>query len=165
MGASRINLNIASGASTISYVCSGTDFDGNLVPGTTASAINVASSWAFPSSIQVICPYSAGVNTYQIYRTVGGVDQGLIASGTGPGFATYDFDGSSSGGTPPTTNSSNPHISVAGTGNPTITMGTASITFSTAAPSGSCVSGSLWSNSSGSPNTLYVCQSSAWVGK
>ncbi len=165
LAASLINLNIASGASTISYVCSGTDFDGNLIPGTTVSAINVASSWAFPSSIQVVCPYSAGVNTYQIYRTVGGVNQGLIASGSGPGFATYDFDGSSSGGTPPTTNGSNPHISIAGTGNPTIIMGTASITFSTAAPSGSCVSGSLWSNSSGSPNTLYVCQSSAWVGK
>jgi hypothetical protein len=165
LAASTINLNIASGSSTISYVCSGTDFDGNFIPGTTASAVNVASSWAFPSSIQVVCPYSAGVNTYQIYRTVGGVNQGLIASGAGPGFATYDFDGSSRGGTPPTANASNPHLSVAGTGTPTITMGTASITFSSTAPSGSCVSGSLWSNASGSPNTLYVCQSSAWVGK
>ena len=165
LGASTINLNVVSGTSTVSYVCSGTDFDGNLITGTTANAVNVASSWAFPSSIQVVCPYSAGVNTYQIYRTVGGVDQGLIASGPGPGFATYDFDEPSSGGLPPSTNGSNPHISVAGTGNPTITMGTASITFSPGAPSGSCVSGSLWTNSGGSPNTLYVCQSGAWVGK
>ena len=158
--------NIAgTGSTTYSYVCSGTDFDGNLINGTTASITNGAASWAYPLAIEVTCPYVAGVNTYQIYRTAGGSNQGLLGSGTGPGFSLFDFYGSASGGTPPGSNASSPHISVVGSGNPTITMGTASITFASSAPSGSCVSGSLWTNSGGSPNTLYVCQSSAWVGK
>ena len=49
----------------------------------------------------VTCPLSAGVNTYQIYRTAGGGSQGLIASGAGPLFSTSDFGGATSGGTPP----------------------------------------------------------------
>jgi hypothetical protein len=165
LAAPTLNNYTGGGSSTVSYVCSGTDFDGNLINGTTASVTTSAATWVFPAAIQVVCPYSSGVNTYQIYRTVGGVNQGLIASGVGPGFSIYDYDGSSSGGTPPGTNGSNPHISVAGSGTPSINLGTASITFAAAAPSGSCVSGSLWTNSGGSPNTLYVCQSGAWVGK
>jgi len=55
-----------------------------------------------------------------------------------------------------------PHYFLAG-----ITLGTAgpSWTFGASAPTGACVSGSLYSNTGGSPNTFYVCQSSAWVGK
>jgi hypothetical protein len=165
LAAPSLNNYTGGGSSTVSYVCSGTDFDGNLINGTTASVTTSAATWVFPAAIQVVCPYSSGVNTYQIYRTVGGVNQGLIASGVGPGFSIYDYDGSSSGGTPPGTNGSNPHISVAGSGTPSISLGAASITFAATAPSGSCVSGSLWTNSGGSPNTLYVCQSGVWVGK
>ena len=165
LAAPSLFANMPSGSNTLSYVCSGTDFDGNLINGTTANATNMSASWAFPSSMEIVCPYSSGVNTYQIYRTAGGVNQGLIASGVGPGFSIYDFDGTATAGSPPVTNNSNPHISVVGTGTPTITLGTESITFAATAPSGSCVSGSLWTNSGGSPNTLYVCQSGTWVGK
>jgi len=165
IGAPILGGGLPSGSSTASWVCSGTDYDGNLIPGTTASVTGVAASWSYPQGITVQCPWAAGVNTYQIYRTVGGSTQGLIASGVGPGFATSDFGGTATAGTPPASNGSNPHISVTGSGTPTIALGTATITFSSSAPSGSCVSGSLWTNSGGSPNTLYVCQSSAWVGK
>jgi hypothetical protein len=165
IGAPIITTFTGTGSSTVSWVCAGTDFDGNLINGTTATVTNAPATWGFPQFYEVGCPWTSGVNTYQIYRTVGGQSQGLIASGIGPGFGAYDYDGPATAGTPPGTNGSNPHISVAGTGNPTINMGSASITFAASAPSGSCVSGSLWTNSSGSPNTLYVCQSSAWVGK
>jgi len=163
-----INNYAGTGTSTISWVCAGTDFDGNLIPGTTATIANglATGSWTFPAFYQVVCPWTAGVNTYQIYRTVGGQNQGLIGSGTGPGFGVADFNGSATAGSPPVLNGSNPHISVEGSGNPTIGMGTASITFSSTPPSGSCVSGSLWTDSAGGASyTLYVCQSSAWVGK
>jgi len=55
-----------------------------------------------------------------------------------------------------------PHYFLAG-----ITLGTSGPTWTTgaSAPTPPCVNGSLYSNTSGSPNTLYVCQSSAWVGK
>jgi hypothetical protein len=165
IGAPIITNYAGTGSSTVSWVCAGTDFDGNLINGTTATVANAPATWAFPLFFEVGCPWTSGVNTYQIYRTAGGQNQGLIASGVGPGFGAYDFDGAATAGTPPAANASNPHISVAGRGNPTIGMGTASITFGTAAPSGSCVSGSLWTNSGGSPNTLYVCQGGAWVGK
>ena len=69
----------AFGSSTISYVCAGTDFDGNLINGTTATITNGAASWAFPVGYEVVCPWTAGVNTYQIYRTAGGPNQGLMA--------------------------------------------------------------------------------------
>jgi hypothetical protein len=165
IAAAVITNYAGTGSSTVSWVCAGTDFDGNLINGTTATLTNAPATWAFPQFFGVVCPWTSGVNTYQIYRTVGGQNQGLIASGVGPGFSAYDFNGAATAGTPPASNASNPHISVAGTGNPTISMGAASITFGASAPSGSCVSGSLWTNSGGSPNTLYVCQSSAWVGK
>jgi hypothetical protein len=165
IGAPLLAGGLPSGGSAASWVCSGTDIDGNLIPGTTTTLTGVAATWSYPSGITVACPWAAGVNTYQIYRTAGAGATGLLASGSGPGFAVSDFGGGTSGGTPPGTNTSNPHISVAGTGNPSISMGAASITFAATAPSGSCVSGSLWTNSGGSPNTLYVCQSSAWVGK
>jgi hypothetical protein len=168
IAAPTINNYAGTGTSTISWVCAGTDFDGNLIPGTTATIANglATGSWTFPAFYQVVCPWTAGVNTYQIYRTVGGQNQGLIGSGTGPGFGVADFNGSATAGSPPVLNGSNPHISVEGSGNPTIGMGTASITFSSTPPSGSCVSGSLWTDSAGGASyTLYVCQSSAWVGK
>jgi len=162
------------GSTTYSYVCAGTDFDGNLINGTSASITNGPASYVYPAAIQVVCPFVAGVNTYQIYRTVGGPNQGLLASGTGPGFNLFDFYGSSSGGTPPASNASNPHISVAGSGNPTITLGTSGpqVLAAPGAPPSGCGStypnGSLYINTAGatgSTNLLYICNSAttAWV--
>ncbi|MGC2403682.1 MAG: hypothetical protein WA510_28075, partial [Acidobacteriaceae bacterium] len=172
IGAPQLQGALPSGASSASWVCTGMDVDGNNIPGTTTTATSVAATWSFPQGISVGCPWSAGVVTYQIWRTTGGGSQGLLGSGTntGNGYWLSDFGGATSGGTPPASNTSNPHISVVGTGNPTITMGTGggapSITFSSSAPSGSCNSGSLWTNSSGGASyTLYVCQTGAWVGK
>jgi hypothetical protein len=167
--APTINNYAGTGSTTISYVCSGTDFDGNLINGTTATISNGPSTWAFPLFIQVICPYVAGVNTYQIYRMVGGVNQGLVSSGTGPGYGFPDFNGSSSGGTPPVSNTSNPHISVAGSGNPVITMGSTTITSAAGAPSTTCGtapngSGSLWMRTDGGASTsLYSCAGTTWT--
>ncbi len=65
--AAPLLLNAAPvGTSTVSYVCSGTDFDGNLIPGTTATITNAVATWSFPQGYSVLCPWSAGVNTYQV---------------------------------------------------------------------------------------------------
>ena len=160
---------LPAGASTASWVCSGTDFDGNLIPGTTTTLTNVVATWAYPTGTTVACPYSAGVNTYQIYRTAGGGSQGLIASGAGPEFWTSDFGGATSGGTPPASNSSNPHISVAGTGTPSMQMGTVNISVGSGAPTSSCGttpigSGSLWLRTDGGASTsLYSCAGTTWT--
>jgi hypothetical protein len=167
--AAPIVFGLPAGASTASWVCSGTDFDGNLIPGTTTTLTGVAATWAYPVGTTVACPFTAGVNTYQIYRTVGGSSQGLIASGSGPGFATSDFGGATSGGTPPVANGSNPHISVAGTGTPIITLGSTTITSAAGAPTTTCGtapngSGSLWMRTDGGASTsLYSCGGTTWT--
>jgi hypothetical protein len=150
-------------------VCAGTDFDGNLIPGMTATISNGAASWAFPVGYEVVCPWSAGVNTYQIYRTAGGPNQGLMASGVGPGFTLSDFGGSSSGGTPPMSSGSNPHVSVAGTGTPTIQLGPTNIGSGPGGPTSTCGtspigSGSLWLRTDGGASTsLYSCAGTTWT--
>jgi hypothetical protein len=167
---SYLNGN-TTGSSTTSYVCAGTDFDGNLIPGTTLTLTNTPATWTFPMGYTVVCPWAAGVNTYQLYRTAGGGSQGLLGSGTGPGFAFNDFGGAATAGSPPASNSSNPHISVAGSGNPTVTMGTVKILNGAGVPTGCGTTygnGSLYSNTSGSHggnNLLYVCDAttSTWV--
>jgi hypothetical protein len=159
---SYLNGN-TSGSSTTSYVCSGTDFDGNLIPGTTLTINNTPATWTFPMGYTVVCPWAAGVDTYQVYRTAGGGSQGLLGSGTGPGFAFNDFGGAATAGSPPVSNASNPHISVAGTGNPMVTMGTVEILNGAGVPTGCGTTygnGSIYSNTSGAHGTtslLYVC--------
>jgi hypothetical protein len=169
IGAPYLGGALPSGASTVSWVCSGTDFDGNLIPGTTTTVTGVAAAWTYPQGITVGCPLSAGVNTFQIYRTVGGSSQGLIASGAGPLFSTSDFGGGTSGGTPPVSSASNPHISVAGTGTPIITLGSTTITSAAGAPTTTCGtapngSGSLWLRTDGATSTsLYSCAGTTWT--
>jgi hypothetical protein len=171
IGAPLLGGALPTGSSTVSWVCSGTDFDGNLIPGTTTTVTNVAATWTYPQGISVGCPWSAGVNTYQIYRTAGGGSQGLLASGVGPGFWVSDFGGVTSGGTPPGSNASSPHISLQGSGNPTITMGTVQILNGSGVPTGCGTTygnGSLYSNVSGAHSTtnlLYVCDATTttWV--
>jgi len=58
-----------------------------------------------------------------------------------------------------TTRFSNPSISIGPRGSSN------SWTSGMAAPTGNCTTGDLWSNRSGEPFALYVCQSGAWVGK
>ena len=171
IGAPFVNNFTLGGSTTVSYVCSGTDFDGNLIPGTTTTITNASATWAGPQFIQVVCPWAAGVNTYQIYRTAGGPNQGLLASGSGPGFSVFDFYGSAGGGTPPVSNGSNPTISVTGSGNPMITMGTVEILNGVGAPTGCGTTygnGSIYSNTTGAHSTtnlLYVCDAATttWV--
>jgi hypothetical protein len=161
---------LPAGASTASWVCSGTDFDGNLIPGTTTTLTSVVATWAYPTGSTVACPYSAGVNTFQIYRTAGGGSQGLIASGAGPEFWTSDFGGPAGGGTPPVANGSNPHISVAGTGTPSIQLGPTNISTGAGAPTSTCGttpigSGSLWLRTDGGASTsVYSCAGTTWTG-
>ena len=160
---------LPTGASSASWVCSGTDFDGNLIPGTTTTLTGIAATWTFPQGTTVACPWAAGVNTYQIYRTAGGGSQGLLASGVGPGFAFSDYGGSASGGTPPVSNGSNPHLSVAGTGTPSIQLGTTNISSGAGAPATTCGtapigSGSLWLRTDGGAATsVYSCAGTTWT--
>ncbi len=160
---------LPAGSSTASWVCSGTDFDGNPIPGTTTTLNGVAATWSYPQGTTVECPWAAGVNTYQIYRTAGGSSQGLLASGVGPGFSISDFGGATSGGTPPASNGSNPHISVAGTGIPSIQLGPTNISSGAGAPVSACGtapigSGSLWLRTDGGANTsVYSCAGTTWT--
>jgi hypothetical protein len=159
---------LPTGSSSVSWVCTGLDVDGNTVPGTTTTLTGVAASWSYPQGISVGCPWTAGIVTFQIWRTAGGSSQGLLGTRTaqGNGYWISDYGGATTAGTPSTVNTTNPHISVAGTGTPIITLGTESITFAATAPSGSCAAGSLWTNSGGSTTTtLYVCVAGSWVGK
>jgi hypothetical protein len=60
---------------------------------------------------------------------------------------------------PKTTHFSNTSMSIGPLG--------ATTTWSTGAtaPTGVCATGDLWSNRSGTPSALYVCESGSWVGK
>ncbi len=170
IGAPQLYDLSGGGSTTRSYVCSGIDTDGNLIPGTTVTDTTSAASFSFPSSIEVTCPYAAGVAEYQIWRTVGGPSQGLLATISGTQAAGFqDFNGAASAGTPPGSNASNPHISVAGTGNAVITMGSTTITSAMGAPSTTCGtapngSGSLWMRTDGGTSTsLYSCAGTTWT--
>ena len=46
--AAPVVYGLPAGASTASWVCSGTDFDGNLIPGTTTTLTGVVASWSYP---------------------------------------------------------------------------------------------------------------------
>lgn len=158
------------GATTRTYVCTGTDYDGNLINGTTTTLTNTIASYGFPQVIEVTCPYAAGVASFQVWRTVGGPSQGLLASVSGQqGVAVPDFNGAASGGTPPASNSSNPTISVAGTGVPSIQLGTTNISTGTGAPSTTCGTapignGSLWLRTDGTASTsVYSCAAGTWT--
>lgn len=153
-----------SGTSTRSYVCTGVDTDGNAIPGSTATLSNAPASYAYPQFIVVNCPYTAGVSSYTVWRTAGGPNQGYLQTGV-TSYGIYDYNGSATPGTPPTVNGSNPHLTVNGTGTPTISLNGVSWSTGASAPTGTCTTGSMYSNTSGSPNTLYVCQAAAWVGK
>jgi hypothetical protein len=159
---------LPAGSSSASWVCSGMDIDGNLIPGTTATLTGVVATWSYPTGTTVSCPWAAGVNTYQIWRTAGGGSVGLLASGVGPGFAVSDFGAALSGGSPPSANGSNPHISVAGVGTPSIQLGTVNISSGAGAPvsvcgTGTIGSGSLWLRTDGgASSSIYSCGGGVW---
>jgi hypothetical protein len=169
IGAPTVFNTLPAGASTASWVCAGTDFDGNLIPGTTTTLTGVAATWSYPQGTTVECPWAAGVNTYQIYRTAGGSSQGLLASGAGPGFSFSDYGGATSGGTPPSASASNPHISVVGTGTPSIQLGSTNISSGSGSPTSTCGtapigSGSLWLRTDGDASTsVYSCAGTTWT--
>jgi hypothetical protein len=176
IGAPVLGGALPSGASSASWECTGLDVDGNTIPGATTTVTSVAASWTYPQGISVGCPWSAGVVTYSIWRTAGGSTQGLLGTGTsgaGNGYWISDF-GTSGGGTPPASNTSNPHLSVAGTGTPCITMGapgsTTQICTGTGAPTSTCGtqpvgSGSLWLRTDGGASTsVYSCAGTTWTG-
>lgn len=176
VGAPVLGGALPSGASSASWECTGLDVDGNTIPGATTTVTSVAASWTYPQGISVGCPWSAGVVTYSIWRTAGGSTQGLLGTGTsgaGNGYWISDF-GTSGGGTPPASNTSNPHLSVAGTGTPCITMGapgsTTQICTGTGAPTSTCGtqpvgSGSLWLRTDGGASTsVYSCAGTTWTG-
>jgi hypothetical protein len=174
IGAPILGGALPSGATTTSWVCSGLDVDGAAIPGSTTT-VTAAATWTYPQGISVGCPWSAGVVTYSIWRTAGGGSQGLLGTGTGVGngYALSDFGGATSGGTPPVSNTSNPHISVAGTGTPCMAMGapgaTVQICSGAGAPTSTCGtqpvgSGSLWLRTDGAASTsLYSCAATTWT--
>lgn len=166
------------GSSTASYVCTGIDIDNHLIPGAAATATSVPATWAFPTGFRVFCPYAAGVHTYEVWRTAGGGSQGYLSQGIGPGFIFSDYGGTASATDPggnmmPTSNSSNPHISVAGTGTPCITMGatgaTTTICSGAGVPATTCGtqptgSGSLYMRTDGAASTsIYSCAGTTWT--
>jgi len=153
-GAPSLFVQPGTGSTTYSYECTGVDSQGNTIGGTVATITNGSATLSNPSNyVQVTCPYEPGAVTTNIWRTVGGPDQGLILTGTTQPVGGFDFGGAATGGSPPGTTSI-----------PEACIGTACWSSGASAPSGSCNSGSLYTNTSNSPDTLYVCKSGAWAG-
>jgi hypothetical protein len=165
-----INFATGAGSNTYSYVCAGTDYDGNLINGTTTTITGVPTVFGGPNPfIGVSCPWSAGVYSFQVYRTAGGPSQGLMNSTVGNPGGFTDFNGAASGGTPPAANNSNPKIVVNGSGTPTMQLGPTNISTGTGAPASTCGtapigSGSLWLRTDGGASTsLYSCAGTTWT--
>ena len=170
VGAPQVFDFSGGGSTTRSYVCSGIDTDGNLIPGTTTTVTTTAASFGFPQFVSVVCPQAAGVSQFQVWRTVGGPSQGLLTTTSNTQSAgVQDFNGAASGGTPPASNTSNPHLSIAGTGTPCIQLGPTQICTGTGAPTNTCGttpagSGSLWLRTDGGASTsVYSCAGSTWT--
>ena len=170
VGAPQVFDFSGGGSTTRSYVCSGIDTDGNLIPGTTTTVTTTAASFGFPQFVSVVCPQASGVSQFQIWRTVGGPSQGLVTTTSNTQSAGFqDFNGAASGGTPPASNTSNPHLSIAGTGTPCMQLGPTQICSGTGAPTSACGttptgSGSLWLRTDGGASTsVYSCAGSTWT--
>lgn len=164
-----LNFSTGTGATTWTYVCTGTDYDGNLVNGTSASIPSLPASTLTGTQpfIGVTCPVSAGLASMQIYRTAGGSTQGLIASG---GNALQINDNTITGNSvaAPSVNGSNPSVQVQGTSASGIGFGTISGVFTFTSTPVAC--GSTYPNSSiginvngtTSSNTIYQCNGTTW---
>lgn len=153
-GAPHLFVQPGTGSTTYTYECTGVDSQGNTIGGTTATTAIGSASLSSPSNyVQVTCPYEPGAASTNIWRTAGGPNQGLVYTGTTQPVAFFDFGGAATGGTPPSTTSI-----------PEACIGTACWSSGSSAPTGSCNSGSLYTNTSSSPDTLYVCKSGAWAG-
>lgn len=118
VGAPFLDNYAGTGTTTRTYVCSATDFDGNLIPGTAASLTNTPTALGVgspPTFISITCPWTAGIASEQVYRTVGGPNQGLLSSQAGVnGFQVFDYDTATTSGTPPGSNGSAPRLTVVG---------------------------------------------------
>ncbi len=153
-GTPHLFVQPGTGSTTYTYECTGIDSQGNTIGGTTATITDGSATLSYPNNyVQVNCPYEPGAVTTNIWRTVGGPSQGLVYTGTMQPVGFFDFGGAAPGGTPPGTTSI-----------PEACIGTACWSSGASAPTGSCNSGSLYTNTSSSPDTLYVCKSGAWAG-
>jgi len=160
----------AGGTSTRTYVCSGVDFDGNLIPGTPASDTHAASTVPAPNFISIVCPYAAGIAGYQVWRTAGGPSQGLLTGvNADEGLQVFDSDNATTGGSPPSSNGSSPHISVAGTTHSvcdTSVSPNVCMIVGAGVPTGCGTTygvGSTYGNETGSTNPVYMCTNTGWV--
>lgn len=156
------------GSTTRTYVCSATDFDGNLIPGTAASLTNTPTTIGTgspPSFISITCPWTAGIASEQVYRTAGGPNQGLLSSQAGVnGFQVFDYDTTTTAGSPPGANGSTPKLTVVGNVHQMCDTSTSPQTcyvLASGVPTG-CGStygiGSFYLNETGSlGNTAYSC--------
>lgn len=153
------------GTATRTYVCSATDYDGNSIPGTPRTGTTFANSFSPSSFVSVVCPQAAGIQSYQVWRTAGGPNQGFLATLASVQEAQYfDFNASASGGTPPAINGSSPKLSIAGTSHQvcdTSTNPQTCMLFGAGVPTGCGTSyglGSTYGNETGTLATLfYIC--------
>lgn len=152
------------GSQTRTYVCAATDYDGNLITGTAASITNAPTAIT-SGFISITCPWSAGIASFQVYRTVGGPSQGLLSSQSGiNGLQVFDFDTATTGGSPPSTNMSNPKLTVVGNIHnfcDTTTSPNTCMVLAAGVPTGCGTTyglGSTYNNETGSLGTLFfVC--------
>lgn len=104
------------GSTTYTYLCQGTDVFGNNIPGTPASVTNLAASgWGGSAFIQGYCGPIPGAASVTVYRTAGGPNTGILATGTGAELAFQDFYTTASTGTPNVTNTTEPVLCTNGT--------------------------------------------------
>ncbi len=165
-----INFATGAGSNTYSYVCAGTDYDGNLISGTTTTITGVPTVFGGPNPfIGVSCPWSAGVYSFQVYRTAGGPSQGLMNSTVGNPGGFTDFNGAASGRNPTCLEQLEPEDRGERIRNADHGPGPTNISTGTGAPSTTCGtapigSGSLWLRTDGGASTsLYSCAGTTWT--
>lgn len=143
------------GATTWSWRCTGTDLDGNTFPGTDATITNGPATITGGGFFDITCPFSSGAVTETVWRTAGPNTTGLLNTAGMPALGV-DTNVALTG-SPPSSNSSVPKLCVG-------TAEAMCIQEGSVAPSGSCINGWLYVNSSNTPDTFYYCKANAWTG-
>lgn len=110
VGAPLVTPQFNGGSTTWSYVCVGVDSDGNTFPGATGSTTIGAATLSFPGSMQILCPPTAGAASFNVYRTAGGPNVGLLLNATVPYGYAVDTGANLDGTFPPGTNNDVPRL-------------------------------------------------------
>lgn len=160
---------LGSGSCSITYEVTGVDVDGVEIPGSTASITGITSPWSTPSSVKFRYPPSAGVVSYNAYRTAAsgctGIALGKFASTTGNYGTFTDFSTGGDSTVPPTGNNSVAKSCVGSAANHELYCHLSGASSTPPVACGSSVYGWDYTNTSAATSATLHCYSGAttWV--